>query len=181
MVSEENKIDPKHQQIRPVLRVIGPLVLIVGVIFLALGVIGFFSGFYSHSFGPPPFLWCPFVGLPLIFIGGVMTSAGYAGAVARYQAGEAAPVVKDTFNYLANGTGDGVRTIAKALREGMTGNNVSPTVLHCEECRTENPPDAKFCKHCGRPFVREKNCPHCNHKNDPDAKFCDNCGRSCES
>ena len=133
----------------------------------------------------------PFIGFPLMFAGLVMTMFGYAGKMARYQAAEIAPVQKDTFNYMADGTKDGVRTVANAAGEGLVGGFAaggltgagaaaadSQPGVRCHKCNFVETADAKFCSKCGAAMEKSKPCPACNELNDPDAKFCDNCGEA---
>ena len=113
-----NQIEsPRHTKIRSFLRVAGPILALVGLIFLAVGTISFFAAF--GSFQPPRLFWCCFVGMPILFVGLVMSKFGYFGSVARYVAAESAPVAKDTFNYMAEGTKDGVKTVSRAVAEGV--------------------------------------------------------------
>jgi hypothetical protein len=114
-----NKIESaSHTTARRFFRVAGPLVALGGLGFIAVALIDFFKAF--GSFGQSPRLfWCFFVGMPFLFVGIIMCKLGYIGAVVRYLAGETAPVAKDTFNYMAEGTQDGVRTIARSAAEGM--------------------------------------------------------------
>lgn len=107
----------KHSAARSFLRVGGPLLLLIGLIFLAVGMISFFSAFGNHE--APKLFWCCFVGMPLLFIGIVMSKFGYFGAVMRYLAAESAPVAKDTVNYMADGTKDAVKTVARSVAEGV--------------------------------------------------------------
>lgn len=194
---EEEKINPGHTQTRSLLRVIGPLVFGLGVIFTLIGVGSFFSSFNSgpsfqfnsgssfgspfgssmHS-GPPSYFWCAFVGIPLMGIGGTICKFAFFGAVARYVAGEAAPVGKDTFNYMANGTRDGVRNVVSAIREGLTDSPTTSDQIRCSSCQHPNDADAQFCDQCGYRLITTRVCQHCENENDPDAKFCDNCGKS---
>src|SRR5262245_66616489 len=44
----------------------------------------------------------------------------------------------------------------------------------CPSCGGVNPPDAKFCAHCGSGLVAL--CPACGHRNAPSASFCTECG-----
>jgi hypothetical protein len=175
-MSEEEKINPGHTQVRFVLRFVGPLVLAIGLLFVAVGFGSFFSS--MGSFEPPRYFWCAFAGMPLIFAGGVMCQYAFLGAVLRYQAGEAAPVGKDTFNYLAEGTQGGVRTMASAfgagLNEGIAGASGTEATQACPACGHPNDTDAKFCDDCGA--AMSKACPSCGQTNDGDAKFCDRCG-----
>jgi RNA polymerase subunit RPABC4/transcription elongation factor Spt4 len=173
----ENQIDPDHKEKRGILRVIGPLILVVGLIFLIVGMVSFFSSF--GGFAPPRYFWCCFVGLPLMWLGGVLSSAGFMGAAARYVAGESAPVAKDTFNYMADGTKEGVKQVAMAVGEGLAAGGIGkPVQLRCHKCNQLNDADSKYCKECGTSLLKSKACPACNELNDPDAKFCDNCGRA---
>src|ERR1700753_1730486 len=47
--------------------------------------------------------------------------------------------------------------------------------MRCPNCKTINPPQAKFCLECG---IRFNICPHCGTFNLPQAKFCIECGSS---
>jgi hypothetical protein len=108
---------PKHRGIRSFLRVAGPLVAGVGLVFLIIGMASFFSAFGGS--GPPRLFWCCFVGMPLLFVGGVMCKFGFMGAVARYTAAEQMPVATDAINDLAQGTQGAVKTVARAVAEGV--------------------------------------------------------------
>jgi uncharacterized membrane protein len=108
---------PRHSKIRSFLRIAGPILAVVGLIFLAIGMISFFAAF--GSFQSPRLFWCCFVGMPILFVGLVMSKFGYFGSMVRYIAAESAPVAKDTFNYMAEGTKDGVRTVARSVAEGV--------------------------------------------------------------
>jgi uncharacterized membrane protein len=107
-----------HSKQRSVLRTIGPAMTLMGLIFLVIGMISFFRAFGSH--GPPKYFWCAFVGMPLTFIGLVTCKFAYMGKIARYAANEMAPVGKDTFNYMARGTQEGVEDISEALFKGKS-------------------------------------------------------------
>lgn len=129
------------------LRIAGPLVFAVGLIFTIAGVGSFFLSF--GSFEPPRYFWCAFVGLPLMFVGGVMMQFGFLGAVARYVASEGAPVVTDTANYVTEETREGVRTVAGAIGEGLRDGMGQQEHKHCARCGVFNDADARFCKSCG--------------------------------
>jgi hypothetical protein len=114
----ENKLQsPHHVTARMVLRVGGPLIALVGVVLMIVGVGSFFSSF--GTFEPPRYFWCVFAGMPLLMVGLVMCKFGYLGVIYRYAAGEAAPVAKDTFNYVAEESRPGVRAISKSITEGI--------------------------------------------------------------
>jgi hypothetical protein len=148
-VSEETKLDPKHTSTRQTLRVLGPTVAGIGVLLIVIGIGSFFASF--GSFGPPRYFWCAFLGMPLLFAGLVLSGFAFQGAMARYQAGEVAPVAKDTLNYLAEGTQEGARTMAAAMGEGLATGlaDAEKTGNRCPRCSQFNDADAKFCKHCG--------------------------------
>jgi hypothetical protein len=142
----------RHQEIRGVLRIVGPVVAVVGLVFIIIGMGSFFSSFGNFGGEPPRNFWCVFVGAPLLMIGLGISKFAFLGAVGRYVAGEAAPVAKDTLDYLARGTGDSIKTVARAIGEGLSearGEAAPPTVPRCRQCNAANDADAKFCKNCG--------------------------------
>jgi ribosomal protein L40E len=173
----DRQIDPGHSSVRDTLRIVGPIVALAGLGFMIVGLVDFFSAFGGD--GPPRLFWCFFVGIPLLGVGGAMTQFAFMGKVARYIAQESAPVAKDTFNYMAEGTKDGIRTVAGAigqgLREGGPGGG-SQTTVRCHKCNALLPAEAKFCSQCGQAVGKTRPCPQCHELNDPDARFCDNCG-----
>ncbi len=175
---DDQRIDPGHNRIRRKLRIFGPILLGVGVLITA---IAFGSFALSFIFSIPPFgLLLAFIGMPLTFVGAVCCMYGYMGKFARYTAQETVPVAKDTFNYLADGTEEGVRTVASAigrgLREGMSHNGAE-SESRCSQCGSSHDNDAKFCDDCGAAIEQERSCPKCDKANDGDARFCDNCGQ----
>src|ERR1700730_7245113 len=115
-MGEENKIDPKHGKSRTILRTLGPTITGIGLLFLVIGMGSFFSSFGSSE--PPRYFWG-------VFLGVSMCMFGFLGSFARYVSGEAAPVQKDTFNYLAEGTKEGVKTIATAIGQGVAAGNTA--------------------------------------------------------
>jgi hypothetical protein len=179
-MAPEQELDPGHRRAQSTLRVIGPILTIAGLVFVAVGTISFFSSF--STFEPPRYFWCNFVGIPLLFVGLSMSMFGFLGAVARYQAGEVAPVATDVFNYMASGTGPGVRTAAHALGQGLASGMAearqvsSPTQVTCSRCRAPNQSTAQFCKSCGTALPRTSSCRHCGRPTEPDARFCQHCG-----
>ncbi len=114
----EDKLQmPQQSGIRRTLRRAGLAILAVGGLLTLVGIGSFFASF--GSFGPPRFFWCAFLGMPLLFVGGAMTLFGFLGACQRYVAGESAPVAKDVVNYMGENIQPGVRSIAKAVTEGI--------------------------------------------------------------
>jgi len=173
-----DKIAPRHEQTRGLLRKVGILLIVIGGTFLIVGIGSFFAAFGGME--PPRFFWCAFVGMPILFVGGVLTSYGFMGSAMRYSAQEMAPVGKDTFNYMADGTKDSVKTLASAIGEGLRAGSApaqGAERVRCHKCNRVNDADAKFCGGCGASLGKTKACPACRELNDPDAKFCDNCGR----
>ena len=172
----EEKIDPGHATVRDLLRILGPIIAIAGLVLMVVGIASFFSAFGTMR--PPRYFWCAFIGMPLLGVGIILCKFGYAGKVARYMAGEIAPVGKDTINYMADGTKDSVKTIATAIGEGLRGGQDSSqqTMVRCHKCNALVDAAAKFCGRCGQAIQKNKTCPTCKELNDPDAKFCDNCG-----
>jgi hypothetical protein len=168
-MNDEERINPGHTETRAALRVIGPLVAAVGLVFVVIGLGSFFASF--GSFQPPRYFWCAFVGLPLLGLGVFITKVAYMGRFFRYVAGESAPVVKDTFNYMAEGTQQGIRTLAGAVGDGLRGAESRST---CSKCGQSNDAEAKFCRKCGAALGNT--CASCGHVNDPAARFCDTCG-----
>jgi hypothetical protein len=57
--------------------------------------------------------------MPLLFVGLVMCQFGYLGAFYRYVASESAPVAKDVANYMGENVQPGVKSVAKAITEGV--------------------------------------------------------------
>ena len=112
------QINPNQHQERSFLRIFGPLLLLVGLSFVAVGMISFFSAFAGS--GSPKYFWCVFAGMPIAFVGLVMCKFAFMGKVARYTAGELAPVGKDTFNYLASETREGVSDVSEAFHQGKS-------------------------------------------------------------
>ena len=174
----QRQIDPGHIRKRNALRVVGPIILAVGLLFVIVGTVDFFRAFGGSE--TPKLFWCNFVGMPLMFVGFVLSGLGFGGAVARYQAGEYAPVAKDTFNYIAEETQDGVRTVASAIGDGLRGEASKPdgADLTCPGCGASNEAGSKFCDQCGKPLPEDVVCPGCGEANDPDARFCDRCGEA---
>lgn len=187
MNNRQKPIHPQQESIRAALRVVGPIIIGIGVLFALVGAVDFFSKAGTSQM--PTKFWCFFVGLPLLALGASLARFGFMGSVARYAAGEYAPVAKDTLNYLAEGTTDTVQNLAEAAGRGLAASRGTPSTtdrqsgtfgvrLRCHKCNADNEADAKFCSQCGAALLKTKPCPQCGELNDPDARFCDNCGHS---
>jgi len=98
-----------------------------------------------------PAVWPLFLGIPLLFVGVALSRMGFMGTYFRYFFGEAAPVQKGTFNYLADGTQGGVKTVATAVGQGLAAGmrGDSRAGRRCPRCAQSNDADARFCKGCG--------------------------------
>ena len=151
---------------------------LVGLVFVVIGIGSFFASF--GSFGPPRYFWCAFVGIPLLGVGVAICKFAFMGQVARYVANEVAPVGKDTFNYMAHGTRDGVRDLATAVGDGLRSSGFADPsrIVRCHKCNSDNDAVANFCSGCGSALRKSKECSNCHELNDPDARFCDNCGQA---
>lgn len=158
MMSDEEKIDPGHRKVVAVLRIVGPLFLAMGGLCMLVAFIELVGVMNDMHSGPPCLFWLFFIGMPLLFIGFVMTLAGFAGKIARFQAAQYAPVAKDTLNYMAEGTQDAVKTVARAVGEGVgagisaaspDASESAKTICRCPKCGFAETTDAKFCSGCG--------------------------------
>src|SRR5262245_46364351 len=116
-----NKLQtPQHAAMRSFLRVAGLMLAAIGLVFLVIGMVDFFSVFYHFGMsGPPRLFWCCFVGIPLLFGGGMMCMFGFMGAIARYTAAEQVPIATDSISDLAEGAQDAVKTVTRSIAEGI--------------------------------------------------------------
>jgi hypothetical protein len=108
---------PKHNKVRTFLRVAGVGATLVGIVLELIGLASFVSAF--NGGGAPKLFWCAFLGMPFLFAGAVMCMFGFMGAVSRYAAAEQVPVASDAINDLADGTQGAVKTVARAVAEGV--------------------------------------------------------------
>jgi hypothetical protein len=108
---------PQQNSIRKTLRIAGPVVFLAGLVCAIIAAVSLFAS--AGSFEGPHYFWLGFIGLPLMFVGGVLCQFGFMGAVARFIAGETAPVASDTVNYMAEETKGAVETVAKAAGKGV--------------------------------------------------------------
>lgn len=177
MPEHKKDVSTTYAGLRSLLRVVGPLLIAVGGILVLLGFIDFFSSFGSME--PPRLFWMLFLGLPLVGVGGALTKFGYLGVAAGYVAGEVAPVVKDTANYLAEGTEEAASSVARAVGRGVAEalGQERTDGKTCPHCRAANDADADYCASCGKGLTKSQPCPACGHLSYPDARFCDECGK----
>ncbi len=154
----------ENSKVRKVFRILGPVLLGVGALFTIIGVIGIFTGqFFMFFFA--------FIGMPLDFIGSVLTALGYMGAVARYTASQSAPVAKDVANYMMDNTSQSAASFAGKVAQEIKAEPKPVTCLHCGEVAHLG---AVFCDRCGKPLAII--CPKCNESNDQNARYCQKCG-----
>jgi len=168
MENKNNNFIPQdHIKKRTVLRVLGPMIAIAGIICTAIAFIDLLT---LDFFEEPKFFGLAFLGIPLLFVGGVMSMFGYGGTIAKYQSREYAPVAKDTFNYIAQETKPGLKEIADAFN----GEQAQSKRTQCKNCHFENNHHAKFCNQCGTKLLHT--CSNCGVDNPPNASFCHHCG-----
>ena len=157
-MSEEEKIDPGHLKVLKVLRTVGPILLVLGGLCMLVAFIDLVRVMMDIS-DWPRFFWLFFVGGPLLFLGVAMTSTGYAGRIARFHAAQYAPVAKDTFNYMAEETQDGIKTVARSIAQGVQDakedvNEDEKARLRCPACGFVETGNATYCSGCGKPLVK---------------------------
>jgi hypothetical protein len=169
------RINPNQHTHRAALRTFGWLMLCAGVPLTLIGGVSFFSSFGSFGGGASAeYFWCAFVGLPLVGIGIALLKAGYMGSIARYVAGEMAPVGTDVLEHVAEQGKGSVRKLAQAVGDGLRA-QAEAEVL-CPGCGEGNEPDAQFCDGCGAALTRQV-CAACGHANNAAARFCNRCGK----
>ena len=112
-----NEINPNTAEQKRQLKKWGQRLLVVGGLFVAVGLGSFFSS--MGTFEPPRYFWCTFIGFPMLWFGGMLFLLAHLGTIKRFMAGEAAPVAKDTINYMGKNTKEGVSDFAEALFDGM--------------------------------------------------------------
>ncbi len=118
---------------RLVFRVLGVIFMGAALVLFGLAVADFFahSDMSDPEFGEPGKFWMFFAGLPFFLLGGIFLQLGFAGAGAKYMAGEYAPVLKDSLDH---------------IQGRDAGEGAGP---HCRSCGTRNDVDARFCDSCG--------------------------------
>lgn len=170
-------LNPAQGAQRAGLRAFGLLLTAVGGVFTAIGLVSFFGSMSSMHAGPPEYFWCAFVGLPMLGFGTMLLKLGYLGAIGRYVAGESAPVVSDTVNYVAEETRPAMRAVSSAIREGLSG---AGEAGQCRSCGQTHDAEARFCDQCGA-SLQAPACPSCGRENDADARFCAGCGKAVQA
>ncbi len=154
------------------MKVLGFAMLIAGVALAATAFVDFFVAIARISrgigSGMPRLFFLGFIGLPLIAFGSAILKFAYMGKIARYTSNEVSPVIKDTANFLLDGTRDSIAGVFEGIKEGPG--------MKCRFCGEVNKKDSRFCDNCGKPLA--KICLSCSTANDADAKYCRNCGKT---
>jgi hypothetical protein len=116
--SEFKRLQQLEQNfISSALRIAGPVIFLAGLLCTIIAFVSLLSGI--GSLGRTHYLWLGFIGLPLMFVGGMLCQFEFLGAVYRFIVGESVPVAADTVNYLAEETKGTVETVAKAAAKGV--------------------------------------------------------------
>ena len=141
-MKKEPFIPKKHLQLKTLFRRLGPLLIVSGVVCVITAMLDLFT----LDLEEPKHFWLFFIGIPVIFIGFIVTYAGYGQDAAKYMSREMAPVASETFNYITEETQEGLETVAKAVQRGKV------EVVQAKQCssfHTLNKIDANFCNECG--------------------------------
>ena len=127
--------EPTNSIIRTIFRVAALILLPLGVIFSAVGILDFFSAFSGHGF--PTRFWCVFVGFPMLGLGTFCFKAGFLRTISGYIAGEAAPVAKDTIEYIAQEMRPTIRAINADIHETGDSSDPAERLKQLESLKTE--------------------------------------------
>lgn len=131
-----------QNQIRSNARLFGIILTVLGAAGVIGGAIGFVGTGFDSSYDPfaedgvpRPVIWMGvfLLGGILLGFGRSLLVAGYGGVALQYAAGEAAPVIKETKEYL---------TADDAAAPGGSG-------PFCRSCGVRNDAEARFCDACG--------------------------------
>lgn len=166
MDNKNNNNNCNHEKQKALLKTIGFILLTVGGILFIVFLVDFFKAFMTPWAMPQlPFL--AFIAFPMLFAGGVCLSYAYMGKVARYTSKEINPVVKDSTNYILDGTKESIAGVVREIK--------SQPKSTCPYCGDQNNLNANFCDNCGKQL--SKVCSDCGAKNQSGAKYCSNCGK----
>ncbi len=154
--------------VRNKLRFAGPTVGLVGLGFLLVGGVDFLFALAQGDI--PRFLWCLWLGLPLVLAGAVATQFAFVEKAARPVAPESASPVDGA----KDGGGTVVGAVGEDLRPGDSAAGL-PVAHPCYNCKAVVPAGARYCAQCGQAVLKARFCPNCGEFNDPRAKSCEHC------
>ena len=93
-----------------------------------------------------------FIGINFVFVISSIASPKFRGKMMsrqikaqKYMMDESKEDLKSISDSLAYASKDGVKTTARAIKEGFSDNNI-----FCKHCGAEIDSDSKFCKVCGK-------------------------------
>lgn len=93
-----------------------------------------------------------FACLVFIFVIAVFVSPKFRGKMmsgqikaAKYMMDESKEDLKSVSDNISYATKDGIKTTARAIKEGFTEDNI-----YCKHCGSEIDSNSKFCKKCGK-------------------------------
>ena len=93
-----------------------------------------------------------FIGLVFVFMIAMIVSPKLRGKMmshqvkaTKYMMDESKEDFKSISDNMAYATKDGIKTTARAIKEGFTEDNI-----YCKHCGSEIDNDSKFCKKCGK-------------------------------
>lgn len=128
---------------RRLFRVVGGTMFGLSLVLIVLAFADFFSAFGMAPRGPTK-MWMFFAAVPLFAVGGFLLQLGFAQAGARYLAGEAAPVLRDSMDQL------GLRATGAVGTRPTAGSETDPKSRpYCRSCGVRSDADARFCTACG--------------------------------
>jgi hypothetical protein len=127
--------ESRNSALRNIFRGAALILLPTGAVFAAVGLVDFFGAFSGHGF--PTKFWCVFVGLPMLAFGTFCFKAGFLRTITGYVAGEAAPVVRDTVEYVADGLRPTLRNLADDARQGDHGSDPAHRLRNLDALKQE--------------------------------------------
>lgn len=93
-----------------------------------------------------------FIGLVFVFMIAMIVSPKLRGKMmsrqikaTKYMIDESKEDLKSISDNMVYATKDGIKTTARAIKEGFTEDNI-----YCKYCGSEIDNDSKFCKNCGK-------------------------------
>lgn len=154
---------------KKLIKVIGIIVLIAGISCVATSFIEFFIKF--GSFESPKLFFLGFIGMPLIFVG-IVLSQGKFGTYSSYSN----PYMKGTTNNYQSKPQEKIYEVNQSQEKTYTKpKKKKGPKAKCRFCGKINAAGAEYCEDCGTRLSII--CPKCNSANDVTEKYCRNCGK----